>query len=104
MRDSADDKAGISPTVVDLLRQRVYGSHMTNPKATQTPPKVLHGRTLRMMREAHQIGLREMAQMAEVSPSHLARVESGERGASSSLTERLYELLATLPAPERESA
>ena len=44
-----------------------------------------------------------MAHMAEISPSHLARVEAGERAASASLTERLYALYATLPAPEKSA-
>lgn len=66
-------------------------------------PQVLAGRTLRMMRETHRVGLREMAELAGVSASHLSRVESGERPATADLTARLCDVIASLPAAE-ESA
>lgn len=56
-----------------------------------------------MMREAHGVGLRDLAAMVGVSPSHLSRVESGERSASPELYERVVDTFATLPAPERAS-
>lgn len=65
----------------------------------QVTPQVLAGRTLRMMREAHRVGLREMAAKVGVSPSHLSRVESGERAAGADLTHRLCSVIAELPAP-----
>jgi len=60
-------------------------------------PQVLAGRTLRMMRETHKVGLREMAALVGVSASHLSRVESGERPATGDLTARLCEVIASLP-------
>lgn len=60
------------------------------------------GRTFRMMRNAHKLGLRELAAMVEVSPSHLSRVESGERSAGPELYERLCDTFAVLDT--RESA
>lgn len=56
-----------------------------------------------MMREAHGVGLRELAAMVQVSPSHLSRVESGERAAGPDLYERIVDTFGTLPAPERAS-
>lgn len=69
----------------------------------EVPPLVLAGRTLRMMREAHDVGLRELAGLVGISPSHLSRVESGERGAGAELTDRICRVIAELPAPERAS-
>jgi transcriptional regulator with XRE-family HTH domain len=71
--------------------------------APQVPPQVLFGRTIRMMRQAHGVGLREMAVLVGVSPSHLSRVESGERAAGADLKDRLFDALATLPAPREAS-
>jgi transcriptional regulator with XRE-family HTH domain len=56
-----------------------------------------------MMRQAHGVGLREMAVLVGVSPSHLSRVESGERAAGADLKDRLFDALATLPAPREAS-
>lgn len=73
---------------------------------TATPlatPRQLVGRTMRMMREAHHVGLREMAAIVGISPSHLSRVESGERGAGEELTDRICEVIAQLPAPEQSA-
>jgi transcriptional regulator with XRE-family HTH domain len=58
---------------------------------------------MRMMREAHGVGLREMAGLVGISPSHLSRVESGERAAGASLTDRICKVVVELPAPERAS-
>jgi transcriptional regulator with XRE-family HTH domain len=57
----------------------------------------LAGKTLRMMREAHQVGLRELAGLVGISPSHLSRVESGERAASPDLMDRICTAVAELP-------
>jgi DNA-binding XRE family transcriptional regulator len=64
-------------------------------------PQILAGRTLRMMREAHGVKLRELADLVGISPSHLSRVESGERAAGVDLTDRICEVIANLPAPEK---
>jgi len=69
----------------------------------EVAPAVLAGRTLRMMREAHNVGLREMARLVGISPSHLSRVESGERSAGEDLTNRICDVIAELPAPERSA-
>ncbi len=66
-------------------------------------PQTLAGRTLRMMREAHNVGLRELANLVDISPSHLSRVESGQRAAGVELTERICDAIAQLPAPEKAS-
>lgn len=70
----------------------------------QVSPQKLAGRTLRMMREAHEVGLREMAEKVSISPSHLSRVESGERAAGAELTERICDVIAQLPTPERNAS
>lgn len=76
----------------------------TSPQDSVTvAPQVLAGRTLRMMREAHHASLRDVAAAAGVSPSHLSRVESGERPATADLTARLCAVIAELPTA-RESA
>jgi transcriptional regulator with XRE-family HTH domain len=77
-----------------------------NPATTplgdhNSPPRVLVGRTVRMMRKAHGVGLRELAAMVDVSPSHLSRVESGARVMSPELHERINEAIASLPVPEK---
>jgi transcriptional regulator with XRE-family HTH domain len=66
-------------------------------------PQVLAGRTLRMMREAHGVKLRELASMVGISPSHLSRVESGERAAGPDLTDRICDVIATLPLVGRSA-
>lgn len=53
-----------------------------------------------MMRQAHRLGVRELAGMVGISASHLSRVESGERAASEELTDRICDVIAQLPAPE----
>jgi len=63
-------------------------------------PQILAGRTLRMMREAHGVKLRELAEMVGISPSHLSRVESGERAAGVDLTDRICLAIANLPVPD----
>lgn len=55
------------------------------------------GRTFKMMRESHGVGLRELAVMVGVSPSHLSRIESGERSPSAGLYERIVDAIADLP-------
>lgn len=57
-----------------------------------------------MMREAHRVGLRELAGRVGISPSHLSRVESGERAAGADLTDRICAVIAELPEPSKESA
>jgi len=57
-----------------------------------------------MMREAHRVGLREMAGLVGISPTHLSRVERGERVAGSDLTDRICSVIAELPAPERSAS
>lgn len=75
-----------------------------SPQETpQVSPLVLAGRTMRMMREAHHIGLREMAGLVGISPSHLSRIESGQRAAGDDLTKRITDIIGELPAPERAS-
>ena len=73
------------------------------PPATppQESPQVLAGRTLRMMREAHGVSLRKMAARVGVSPSHLSRVESGERAAGADLTDRICTVVAELLVERR---
>ena len=56
-----------------------------------------------MMREAHGLSLREMAAAVEVSASHLSRIESGERPASSGLQDRICTTIAQLPAKSAAS-
>jgi transcriptional regulator with XRE-family HTH domain len=76
----------------------------TSPQeGASVAPQVLAGRTLRMMREAHHTSLRDLAARAGVSPSHLSRVESGERPATADLTARLCAVIADLPTAQ-ESA
>lgn len=76
----------------------------TSPQDNVTvAPQVLAGRTLRMMREAHHASLRAVAAAAGVSPSHLSRIESGERPATADVTARLCAAIAELPTA-RESA
>ena len=81
---------------------------MTPPKPPQEvpqyTPQVLAGRTLRMMRETHHVGLREMAELVGISPSHLSRVEKGERAAGEELTERLCYVIAHLASPIQEAS
>jgi len=67
-------------------------------------PQSLAGRTLRMMREAHGVKLRELAELVGISPSHLSRVESGERAAGPDLTDRICSVIADLPTPTEKSA
>jgi transcriptional regulator with XRE-family HTH domain len=45
------------------------------PRQIQLPP-------LRAVREAHGLGLREVATQAQIDPAHLSRVERGERALS----------------------
>lgn len=71
-------------------------AHRTSPP--NPAPQVLAGRTLKMMREAHNVGLRELAGMVGISPSHLSRVESGERAAGADLTARICDVIAELSA------
>jgi transcriptional regulator with XRE-family HTH domain len=76
----------------------------TSPQHTpQVLPQALAGRTLRMMRQTHRVGLREMAALVGVSASHLSRVESGERPATAELTERLCAVIADLDSPKEAS-
>lgn len=74
---------------------------------TATPPQdaspAAAGRTLRMMREAHGVGVRDLAAMVGISPSHLSRVETGERAATPDLMNRICDAIADLPAPGAES-
>lgn len=74
-----------------------------SPQNEAQRPQILAGRAIRIMRTAHQVGLRELAELIGVSPSHLSRVESGERAASQSLTERICDVIAELPTPEKAS-
>lgn len=69
----------------------------------RTPPEVLAGRTLRMMRNTHGVNLRDMAALVGISAGHLSRVESGQRPASPGLVDRICDALAALPT-EKESA
>lgn len=54
-----------------------------------------------MMREAHGVSLRKMAAEVGVSPSHLSRVESGERAAGADLTDRICAVVAQLLVERR---
>ena len=73
------------------------------PAATRIPP-------LRAVREAHGLGLREVARRAEIDPAHLSRIERGERTPSLEALIRLARVLGlrelerlTIPyARERE--
>ena len=56
-----------------------------------------------MMREAHRIGLRELAGLVGVSASHLSRVESGERVLSADLETRICDVIANLPGQEQSA-
>lgn len=56
-----------------------------------------------MMREAHNVKLTALAEMVGISPSHLSRVESGERAAGPDLTDRICSVIAELPAPEKSA-
>jgi transcriptional regulator with XRE-family HTH domain len=69
------------------------------PQASPTREQQSAGRTFRMMREVHRLSLRELAALVGVSPSHLSRIESGERAAGPELTLRLCDVIANLPAP-----
>lgn len=53
-----------------------------------------------MLRQAHNISLRETAKLAGTSASHLSRVESGQRAASTELTTRLVNVIADLPTKD----
>lgn len=57
-----------------------------------------------MMREAHGVGVRELAAMVAISPSHLSRVEAGDRNMSLDTIERICDVIAQLPAPEQQAA
>lgn len=48
---------------------------------------------LRAVREAHGLGLREVAARAEIDPAHLSRVERGERALSLDALLRLARVL-----------
>ncbi len=72
-------------------------------QAATTPQGTSAGRTLRMMREAHGVSLRALAEAADVSPGHLSRVESGERIATEALVLRLCDVIAGLPPLPQES-
>jgi transcriptional regulator with XRE-family HTH domain len=48
---------------------------------------------LRAVREAHGLGLREVARRAEIDPAHLSRVERGERMLSLEALVRLARVL-----------
>jgi transcriptional regulator with XRE-family HTH domain len=65
-------------------------------RAPQDRAQVLTGKTYRMMRKAHGLRLVELAGMVGVTPSHLSRVESGERPASPALQDRIVSALADL--------
>lgn len=63
--------------------------------------------TLRAVRVAHGMTLRETARRAQIDPAHLSRVERGERQLSVDALARLAEVLglselAKLLAPYRE--
>jgi len=45
-----------------------------------------------------------MAGLVGISPTHLSRVERGERVAGSDLTDRICLVIAELPAPERSAS
>lgn len=89
---------------VAVQTYRLRMSTATSPQESpQTPPRVLVGRTFRMMREAHKVGLRELAAEVGVSPSHLSRIESGERSPGPDLYERIVDTFSSLPAPEKSA-
>jgi transcriptional regulator with XRE-family HTH domain len=48
---------------------------------------------LRAVREAHGLGLREVARQARIDPAHLSRVERGERTLSLPALRRLAHVL-----------
>ena len=55
-----------------------------------------NGAAIKAIREARGLSLRHLANLAETDPSHLCRIESGERGASSM---KLSQLAAALDVP-----
>lgn len=57
-----------------------------------------------MMRETHGVSLRRFAGIVGVSPSHLSRVESGDRVATADLTDRICTALSELPQAEDVTA
>lgn len=93
---------------LQVLRHRPNVSLMTTAttpqERPQPSPQVLAGRTLRMMREAHGVSLRDLASRVDISPSHLSRVESGERAAGPDLTDRICAVIAELPAPGKKAS
>lgn len=76
---------------------------MPTAVSPQPSPQELAGRTLRMMREAHDVGLRELAGMVGITAGHLSRIESGERRATADVMQRICDTIAELPPSERAS-
>jgi transcriptional regulator with XRE-family HTH domain len=67
--------------------------------APPTTPEQLAGRTVRMIRQVHGVSLRSLARIVGISPSHLSRVEQGQRAVSPDLALRICQALAALPVP-----
>lgn len=51
-----------------------------------------------MMREAHRVGLRELAAKVGITPGHLSRIESGKRHATADVMQRICDTIASLSA------
>jgi transcriptional regulator with XRE-family HTH domain len=66
--------------------------------AAALTPGQLAGRTLRMMREAHGLSVREVARNTSTSASHLSRIERGQACGSDDLQDRLCDFYGTTTA------
>jgi transcriptional regulator with XRE-family HTH domain len=53
-----------------------------------------------MMRQTHEVSLRQMAKIVGISPSHLSRVEKGKRSVTPTMADRICTAIASLPVPE----
>lgn len=67
--------------------------------STEATAQEQAGRVIRLLRQHHQVSLRSLASTVGVSPSHLSRVENGERDMTPDLYRRVCAALAGLPAP-----
>jgi transcriptional regulator with XRE-family HTH domain len=52
-----------------------------------------------MIRQVHGVSLRRLAKIIGISPSHLSRIEQGQRHVDRDLALRICQALAALPAP-----
>jgi transcriptional regulator with XRE-family HTH domain len=75
-------------------------SATSSQSPSQTPPGVLAGQTIQMMRKTHGVTIQGLADLVGISRSHLSRIETGQRPATPDLTNRICAALASLPVPE----